>query len=130
MNRIAWGVAIVASLSLWGIAVAADDFSLDYTVERTPATRLSLENCAAAIKRGAEASNYTTRPQQERPTLAVYVAGPPEDGGAVVAYCIQAGDKTVYVVQTLDYSGPTSAVSASVKDRIVAELQKTAAPGR
>lgn len=126
MKILVCAMAVAASLSFSGIA-AADDFSLAYSVERTPATRLSMENCSAAIKRAAEISNYTTRVQQEHPTLTVYVAGPPEDGGAVVAYCIQAGDKTVYVVQTLDYSGPTSTVSTQVKDRIVAELEKAGA---
>ena len=46
-----------------------------------------------------------------------------------MAYCIQAGDKTVHVVQTIDYLGSDNAVSARVKRRIVDNLEKAGAGG-
>ncbi|WP_242111521.1 DUF6180 family protein [Luteimonas aquatica] len=120
------GLGIAALLAVPAVA-GADDFGLNYAVEREPATRLSVPACAAAVRRGADALGYVTRLEQDHKTLAVHVSGPRGDGRALVAYCIEAGSLTVYVVQALDYSGPGSADSEKAKQRIVAELRRTAA---
>ena len=103
---------------------AAGDFGLDYDVERVPATQLSVADCAAAIRRASEAAGYTTRTHQDQGKLALYVSGPRGDGKALVSYCIQAGTRTVWVVQALDYSGPGNAASANVMKAVAKELRR------
>lgn len=103
---------------------AADDFGLDYDVERVPATQLSVADCAAAIRRASEAAGYTTRTHQDQGKLALYVSGPRGDGKALVSYCIQAGTRTVWVVQAMDYSGPGNAASANVMKAVAKELRR------
>jgi len=109
---------------------AADDFGLDYDVERVPATQLSLADCAAAIRRASEAAGYVTRTQQDQGRLVLHVSGPRGDGKALVSYCIQAGTRTVWVVQALDYSGPGNAASAKVMKAVAAELRSAAGLGK
>ena len=46
------------------------------------------------------------------------------DGKALVSYCIQAGTRTVWVVQALDYSGPGNAASERVTKAVAAELRR------
>ena len=103
---------------------AADDFGLDYDVERVPATQLSVADCAAALRRASEAAGYTTRTHQDQGKLALYVSGPRGDGKALVSYCIQAGTRTVWVVQAMDYSGPGNAASANVMKAVATELRR------
>jgi hypothetical protein len=92
-------------------AARAGDFGLDYEVERVPAARLSVAQCAATIKRAAEAAGSVTRAQDVQGKLAVHVSGP-GGGRSLVTYCIHAGALTVWVVQALDYAGPGSSASA------------------
>lgn len=109
---------------------AANDFGLDYDVERVPATQLPLADCAAAIRRASEAAGYVTRTQQDQGKLVLHVSGPRGDGKALVSYCIQAGTRTVWVVQALDYSGPGHAASAKVMKAVAAELRSAAGLGK
>jgi len=108
---------------------AANDFSLSYDVDRFPSSRLDMRACRAAVARGAAAVGYTTRVDQDQKTLAIHVSGPRQDGRALVAYCIAAGDQTVFVVQGLDYSGPDSPEAERVKKAVAAELRKAARAG-
>ena len=98
--------ATVATLLLaTSLPLAANDFGLSYDVERVPATQLSVADCAAAIRRASDAAGYTTRTEQDQGRLALHVSGPKADGKALVSYCIQAGTRTVWVVQALDIRG-------------------------
>lgn len=106
--------------------VRAGDFGLDYEVERVPAARLSVAQCAATIKRAAEAAGYATRAQDVQGKLAVHVSGPGGGGRSLVTYCIQAGALTVWVVQALDYAGPGNPASARIKAEVAAALRKAA----
>ena len=116
--------AAVGLLLAMSAVAAADDFGLDYDVERVPATQLSVADCATAIRRASEAAGYTTRTHQDQGKLALYVSGPRGDGKALVSYCIQAGTRTVWVVQALDYSGPGNAASANVMKAVAKELRR------
>ncbi|MBP6797052.1 MAG: hypothetical protein KA124_03040, partial [Luteimonas sp.] len=69
---------------------------------------------------------YTTRTEQDQGRLALHVSGPKADGKALVSYCIQAGTRTVWVVQALDYSGPGNAASERVMKAVAAELRRAA----
>ena len=106
------------------LSLAANDFGLSYDVERVPATQLSVADCAAAIRRASDAAGYTTRTEQDQGRLALHVSGPKADGKALVSYCIQAGTRTVWVVQALDYSGPGNAASANVMKAVAKELRR------
>ena len=108
------------------LSLAANDFGLSYDVERVPATQLSVADCAAAIRRASDAAGYTTRTEQDQGRLALYVSGPKGDGKALVSYCIQAGTRTVWVVQALDYSGPGNASPERVMKAVAAELRRAA----
>ncbi|MBP6797213.1 MAG: hypothetical protein KA124_03870 [Luteimonas sp.] len=119
--------ATVATLLLaTSLPLAANDFGLSYDVERVPATQLSVADCAAAIRRASDAAGYTTRTEQDQGRLALYVSGPKGDGKALVSYCIQAGTRTVWVVQALDYSGPGNASPERVMKAVAAELRRAA----
>ncbi|MCR6685551.1 DUF6180 family protein [Pseudoxanthomonas sp.] len=118
--------ALALAAVLPSMAAAADDFSLSYDVDRFPSSRLDLQACRAAVARGAAAIGYTTRIDRDQKTLAIHVAGPRQDGRALVAYCITAGDQTVFVVQGLDYSGRGSPEAERVKNAVAAELRKAA----
>ena len=119
------GTAATALLAA-SLPLAADDFGLSYDVERVPATQLSVADCAAAIRRASDAAGYTTRTEQDQGRLALHVSGPKGDGKALVSYCIQAGTRTVWVVQALDYAGPGNAASERVMRSVAAELRRAA----
>ena len=121
--------ALALAAALPAAPASASDFSLSYDVDRFPSTRLDLQACRAAVARGAAAVGYTTRLDQDQKTLAIHVSGPRQDGRALVAYCITAGDQTVFVVQGLDYSGPDSPEAERVKSAVAAELRKAARAG-
>jgi len=116
------GAVMMASLP----AMAASEFSLGYDVDRFPATQLSLASCRAAIARGAAALGYTTRVDQGQGTLTVHVSAPRTDGRSLIAYCIGAGNQTVFVIQAFDYSGPGNPDVDRVKQRVGAEVRKAA----
>ncbi|MCA0393708.1 MAG: DUF6180 family protein [Proteobacteria bacterium] len=132
MARRAAAVALAGLVALAGsLPVAADDFGLSYDVERVPATQLSVADCVAAIRRASDAEGFTTRSQQDQGRVALFVSGPGGDGKALVAYCIQAGTRTVWVVQMLDYAGPGNAASERVTRQVAAELRRAAGmPGK
>lgn len=102
-------ITLIAASSIG--ASANDDFKLEYRIERIDAGRLSLAKCTETLRRTAQESGIpvaTSDPREQ----AVVVSGGPRDGkGAIIAYCIAAGDKTVYVVQGIGYR-PGSAATA------------------
>lgn len=111
--------------------LAAADFGMEYAIERVPAAQLSMAQCSAALKRGSQAAGYITRTDQDQGASRIFVSSPSGEGRSLVAYCIQAGSMTVYVVQAFDYAGPGSSEAARVKQAVVAALKKaTAAPSR
>ena len=124
MNTRQWLTAIAGLL--WASTLSAHDFGLDYSVERVAASSLSVAQCAATIQQAANAAGYVARVDQDQTTLALHVSGPRGGGRALVAYCIEAGDRTVYVVQALDYDGPGNPLSAQVKNQVVAALEAAA----
>ena len=127
MTRIFSCAALTALLAL-PLASNANDFGLSYDVDRVDASRLSLAECGTAISRGATSLGYVTRAHDAQDQLITHVSGPQGDGSAVIAYCIGAGDQTVFVVQALDYSGPGTADAERVKARVTSEIRKAITP--
>jgi len=98
-------------------AMAADgDFSLQYHVERTLSTDLDLDQCIDAVKSGASDAGYRMSTDRYEGKLGV-ISGGPKQGGSLIAYCIVVDDKTVSVIQGLDYDAGSRSVS-NVADRI------------
>lgn len=125
MKAIVFAALTAAAVLLPIRPAAADDFSLGYDVDRFPASKLSLQTCRAAVSRGAAALGYTTRVDQDQKTLALHVSAPRTDGRSLIAYCISAGDQTVFVIQAFDYSGPGNPDVDRVKARVGAEVRKS-----
>jgi len=125
MIRILAAAGVAALLAL-PTRAQADDFSLSYDVDRVPTAKLSLGACRSAIARAADALGYTTRVDQNQGTLVTHVSGPRQDGRSLVAYCIAAGDQTVFVVQAFDYTGPGSADVDRIKAQVATEIRKAA----
>lgn len=131
MVRCIFPLASVLALAFFACSApsVAGDFGLEYATERVPAAQLSMAQCAAAINRGSQASGYITHLEQDQGTSRIFVSGPKGAGRSLVAYCIQAGSMTVYVVQAMDYAGPGSSESKQVKQRVVDALKRaTQAP--
>ncbi len=106
----------------------ANDFSLGLDVDRVPTAQLSLPACNAAIARGAAALGYATRVNRDQKTLITHVSGPPQDGRALIAYCIAAGTYTAWVVQAFDYSGPNLTEPQRIATRVSGEIRKAIKP--
>lgn len=123
--------ALVPALSvalLGGIAAPAlaqnGDFNLTYHVERTPASRLSIDSCgrvAAQVARQAKLTADT----QSFPGQLVTVKGGRTGAGAFVVQCIAVGTTTVSVVHGMDY-GQRKAAFGAFADRTYAALKATA----
>ncbi len=118
--------ACTAALLAMPATAKADDFSLSYDVDRVPTAKLSLAACRGAIARAAGALGYTTRVDQDQGTLVTHVSGPRQEGRSLIAYCIAAGDQTVFVVQAFDYTGPDSPEVDRIKTQVGAEIRKAA----
>ena len=124
----AHGIAVGLLLAASAPAVASD-FGLEYDVERVPTAQLSLADCAAAVRRASEEAGYVMRTEHDQGKLVLHVSGPAGEGSALVGYCIQAGTRTVWVVQVLDYEGAGNAASAAVMKAVAAELRSAAGLG-
>lgn len=98
-------------------AMAAQEFSLEYRVERRSAADLSLDRCADIAGREAEAVGYSRKVQRYPNQLAVVSGGPSGGGGSFVVYCIAVDDKTVQLVQVIDYQNRTGP-AAAFADRV------------
>lgn len=102
-------------------AAAEDAFMVTYHVERAPSEALSLDACTDLIERQAQEAGYRVAVSRFEGQLGV-VSGGPGAGGAFVSHCIAVDDKTVSVVQGLDYStakGPVGAFADRVHKALV-----------
>lgn len=114
MLKASIGVAanLLAAASASGVS-ASDDFKLNYRIERTEATKLSLAQCTQILRQTAQEMRIPASVSDEsQPAVAVF-GGPGDGKGSIVAYCITAGDKTVHLVQGIGYR-PGSSVAAYV----------------
>ena len=78
------------------------DFNLTYHVERTPAAQLSIETCGDRVVEAAGQAGLTAQ-ATAFPGQLVTVSGGAAGKGAFVVQCIAVDDKTVSVVQGIDY---------------------------
>ncbi|MCE4222939.1 hypothetical protein HCU64_04175 [Methylobacterium sp. C25] len=93
-------------------ASAADDFTFDYRIERASAAKLSIDTCAEITKRTTQAPGYVQSVNREAGKLVTITGGPAAGGSAFIVHCIASDDKTVYVVQALDYRGRKTEAAA------------------
>lgn len=94
----ACGLIVLATPSV----AQGTDFNVTYHVERTPAAQLSIETCGKAVVEIATKAGLHTA-TQSYPGQLVTVSGGAEGSGAFIAQCIAVDDKTVSVVQGIDY---------------------------
>jgi|GEM_PF-1998226 len=100
-------------------ASSSEQFSLDYRVERFDAGAFSIETCLDTAADLAEGEGLVEAARDLHPgELGVYVAGPAQGGSSVIVYCIGVGDKTAFVVQSLDYMRAASPEAAALADRL------------
>ena len=105
---------------------AAEDFMITYHVERTPSKVLSLDECTDLLERQAKAAGYRVAVDRHAGQLGV-VSGGPERGGSFIAHCIAVDEKTVSVIQGLDYApakGPVGAFADRAHDALMAVAKK------
>ncbi|MBB3900908.1 DUF6180 family protein [Methylobacterium brachythecii] len=98
-------------------AMADGDFSFDYRVEPASADKLSIDTCAEITKRTTQTPGYVQSVNREAGKLVTITGGPSAGGSAFIVHCIASDDKTVYVVQALDYRG-RKAEAAAFADKI------------
>ena len=106
--------AVLAGLSAPVLAQDAD-FALTYHVERTPAADLSIDTCGSVVTDAAERAGLRAG-SQRFPEQLVTVSGGAEGTGAFVVQCIAVDDKTVTVVQGIDYSRQKGTIGAFADD--------------
>lgn len=102
MQATSFFATICAAISLPMIA-AADDFNLTYHVERFQTSALDLETCAKTVAGDAASAGLTVSITNFPGQLSTVSGGAPSAGSFVVQ-CIAVDDKTVAVVQGIDYS--------------------------
>ena len=125
MRRPARPLAALLTLGLLTAnAMAAQEFSLEYRVERRSAADLSLDTCADIARREAAAVGYSQSVQRFPNQLAVVSGGPRGGGGSYVVYCITVDDKTVQLVQAIDYQNRAQP-AAEFADRVHKALLAT-----
>lgn len=123
MQKTLIGVAVtVLSAASAFNASASDDFKLDYRIERTDAAKLSLAQCTQILRRTAQASGIPVMVSDPSEPAVAITGGPSDGRGAIVAYCISAGDKTVHVVQGIGYR-PGASVAAFADEAHAALLK-------
>ncbi|AWN38667.1 DUF6180 family protein [Methylobacterium radiodurans] len=115
------GVITLIAASTIG-ARANDDFKLEYRIERIDAGRLSVGRCTETLRRTAQENSIPVAVSDPRDEAVVISGGPRDGKGAIIAYCIAAGDKTVYVVQGIGYRAGTAATAFA--DKAHADLLK------
>ncbi|WP_374425257.1 DUF6180 family protein [Paracoccus sp. (in: a-proteobacteria)] len=110
-------------LSLSVPAFAQDvDFNLTYHVERTPAAQLSIETCGETVADAAKGAGLSAT-VTAFPGQLVTVSGGETGKGAFVVQCISVDDKTVSVVQGIDYrqeKGPLGAFADQLAQDLAA----------
>jgi len=114
-------MAFASALSMVPAAAADDPFMITYHVERTPAAVLSLDDCTRFIEQQAQEAGYRVAVSRHEGQLGV-ISGGPATGGSFISHCISVDDKTVSVVQGLDYSsakGPVGAFADRVHEGLL-----------
>ncbi|MDK8874352.1 DUF6180 family protein [Paracoccus sp. SSJ] len=118
---------LLASFVLLGPSIPAAaqdaDFSLTYHIERTPAAQLSIETCGSTVADAAAQAGLRAV-SQSFPGQLVTVSGGAEGRGAFVVQCIAVDDKTVSVVQGIDYQQAKGAIG-DFADQAFAAVQAT-----
>ncbi len=97
-----FSAAVFAAISM-PVLAAADDFNLTYHVERFQTSALSLDACANTVAGNAASAGLTVSITNFPGQLST-VSGGATSAGSFVAQCIAVDDKTVAVVQGIDYS--------------------------
>lgn len=111
MKMFRTALAQICLLGTISPAAANDDFEITYHIERTPSRSMSLDQCMDMIEREARAAGYRIVINKHPGQLGV-ISGGPVKGGSFVSHCIVVDDKTVSVIQGLDYSPRKGAVGA------------------
>lgn len=106
-------ISVFVAAGLFGSAspvlAQTSDFNLTYHVERNAAAELSIEDCGdAAVDAAGKAGLETS--VQSFPDQLVTVTGGTQGSGAFVVQCIAVDDKTVSVVQGIDYRSSKGAL--------------------
>lgn len=101
LTKFVLSAAILLGLSVPALAQKTD-FNLTYHVERTPAAKLSIETCGDVVVMAAKRAGLRAD-LQSFPGQLVMVSGGAESSGVFVVQCIAVDDKTVSVVQGIDY---------------------------
>lgn len=79
------------------------DFNVTYHIERTHAAQLSIESCGKAVMDAAREAGLEAV-SENTPEKLVTVSGGSSGKGAFLVQCIAVDDKTISVVQGIDYS--------------------------
>ncbi len=126
MKRSTIPLALAALLGAAPAAWANDPFMITYHVERTPAAALSLDQCTDMIESQARTAGYSVVVNRYTGQLGI-VSGGPSSGGAFISHCIAVDDKTVSVIQGLDYApakGPVGDFADRVHEALMAAAKK------
>ncbi|TDR89861.1 DUF6180 family protein [Enterovirga rhinocerotis] len=116
-------VLILAMATMAASHAAANDFKLEYRVERTEAAALSLDQCADIVRKEAAEAGYTQSVDRHPGQLVTVTGGPSGGGSSFIVHCIAVDGKTVSVVQAIDYRG-RGATAKRFADRVHAALTK------
>ena len=103
----------------------AGDFNLEYRVERAASAKLNLDQCAEIAQGEAKSAGYTQTVSRYPGQLVTVTGGPGGGGSSFIVHCIAVDQKTVSVVQAIDYRGRSGA-TARFADRVQAALVKAA----
>ena len=95
-------LALTCLLCTVSIAAADDDFKVTYHVERTASKLISLDQCTDLIERLAKEAGYRVAVSRHPGQLGV-ISGGSAGSGSFISHCISVDDKTVSVIQGLDY---------------------------
>lgn len=116
---------LLGTAVLLGSSAAAqaqdNNFNVTYHVERTPTARLSLDTCGGVVTKAAQRAGLRAS-SQSTPGKLVTVVGGTESSGTFVVHCIAVDDKTVSVVQGIDYQ-PQKGALGRFADQAYAALK-------
>jgi hypothetical protein len=108
-------LALICFLCTVPLAAADDDFKVTYHVERTSSKLMSLDQCTDLIERLAKEAGYRVDVSRYPGQLGV-ISGGSAGSGSFLSHCISVDDKTVSVIQGLDY-GPQKGPVGEFADR-------------
>lgn len=117
------GTAVLLGSSTAALA-QDNNFNVTYHVERTPTSRLSLDTCGGVVTKAAQRAGLRAS-SQGTPGKLVTVVGGSASSGTFVVHCIAVDDKTVSVVQGIDYQ-PQKGALGKFADQAFAALKAAA----